>query len=238
MTQNNLGLAYLRLGERQSGIEGTESLRAAVTAYQNALQVFTKESLPRAWAIAQNNLASAYISQKKWGEAAQALENGLTVYPTAIEGLARAEWIYQDRLFRFDRAFELNAKRVELGDGELPFIETHLTTARFGGCATRAAALRTETSEKNRQIMLTALRFACLAADQKTADALAAGRQLLKDIPGLGKIDWSFGGVKHFVSQHPAFAAKAGAWVELFEALEQGDEVKARASLAALGVLE
>lgn len=71
--------------------------------------------------------------------AAQAAENVLTLYPTLIEGLARAESIYQDGLFRFDRAFELNAKRVELGDGELEFIEKHLTTARFGGCAIRGA---------------------------------------------------------------------------------------------------
>ena len=58
-TQNNLGGAYQRLGERLSGTEGVESLLAAVTAYQNALQVRTKESLPQAWAMTQNNLGDA-----------------------------------------------------------------------------------------------------------------------------------------------------------------------------------
>ena len=38
------------------------------------------------------------------------------------------------------------------------------------------------------------------------------------------------------MSQHPAFGGKAADWVRLFEALEQGDEAKARAALSALGV--
>ncbi len=237
-TQNALGLAHQSLGERLSGTEGLESMHASVTAYQNALQVYTKGSLPQDWAMTQDNLARAYFSQEKWEEAAQATENMLTLYPTSIEALARAEGIYQNELFRFDRAFELNAKRVELGFGGLDFIEKHLTTARFEGCATRAAALRSEISEKDQRLVLTALRFACLAADQKTEDARAAGHQLVKDISGLEKMHWTFRGVKHFVSQHPAFAVKAAEWVRLFEALEQGDQGKAGASLAALGVLE
>jgi tetratricopeptide (TPR) repeat protein len=236
--QNNLGVACLRLAQRVSGPEAEESLRAAVTAFQKALLVYTRESLPQEWAMTQNNLASAYVSQERWEEAAQAVENVLTLYPTSIEGLARAEGIYQDRLFRFDRAFELNAKRVELGNGELDFIEKHLTTARFEGCATRGAALRIAISEKEPRVVLTALRFACLVADQKTEDAGAAGRQLAKDISGLEKVHRTFRGVKHFVSQHPAFAVKAAEWTRLLEALEQGDELKARVSLTALGVTE
>jgi hypothetical protein len=170
-----------------------------------------------------------------WVEA-QALENVISMYPASAEGLARAESIYQNQLFRFDRAFELNAKRVELGDGKLEFIESHLTTARFEGCATRAAALRTDILQKDQRIVLTALRFACLAADHKAEDARVAGYQLVKDISGLEKVRWVFSGTKHFVGQHPAFVVKSAEWVELFEALERGDEVRARASLAALGV--
>jgi hypothetical protein len=66
--------------------------------------------------------------------------------------------------------------------------------------------------------------------------ARAAGRQLRQQIAGLDKVRWTFTGTKHFVSQHAAFAAKSADWVRLFEALEQGDEVKATASLTALGV--
>ena len=87
--------------------------------------------------------------------------------------------------------------RFELGDGKLDFIETHLTTARFAGCATRSAALRTEIAEKDQRLVLTTLRFACLAADQKTEDAVTTGRELAKDLSGLDKIHWAFDGVKH-----------------------------------------
>jgi hypothetical protein len=213
-------------------------MHAAQVAYQNALQVYTKEALPQAWAATQNNLSRVYVFQMKWEEAAEALENALSLYPAYTEALARAVSIYHNRLFRFDRAFELNAKRVELGTGELEFVESHLTTARFEGCATRAALLLTDTSWKDHRIVLTALRFACLAADQKAEDARVAGHQLVTDISGLEKVRWVFSGTKHFVGQHPAFAAKSAAWVQLFEALEQGDEVRARASLAALSIPE
>jgi hypothetical protein len=90
----------------------------------------------------------------------------------------------------------------------------------------------------DQRIVLTALRFACLAANQKAENARVAGRQLVKDISDLEKVRWTFNGTKQFVSQHPAFAVRSAEWVRLFEALEQGDEVKARASLAALGVPE
>jgi hypothetical protein len=59
LCQSNLGIAYQDLGERLSGSEGSKSLRAAVTAYQDALQVYTKESLPQDWAMTQNNLRVA-----------------------------------------------------------------------------------------------------------------------------------------------------------------------------------
>jgi tetratricopeptide (TPR) repeat protein len=237
-TQNNLGNAYRSLGERLSGREALESLRAAVTADQNALLVFTKQSLPQNWAMTQKSLAKAYVSQERWEDAVQAWESVLTVYPGFIEGLVSAEGIYQDRLFRFDRAFELNSRRVDLGDGELDFIEKHLTTARFESCATRAAALRTDILEKDQQIVLMALRFACLAANEKTEDARAVGYELVKNVFALKQVHWTFRGVKHFVSQHPAFATKAAVWVRLFDALDQRLELEARASLAALGVPE
>ncbi|MBZ5624074.1 MAG: tetratricopeptide repeat protein, partial [Acidobacteriia bacterium] len=237
-TQNNLGIAYEILGERLSGTKGAESLRAAVAAFQNALQVYTKESLPQGWAITQNNLARTLALQEEWEEAARATENVLSLYPKMIEGLVRAEGIYHNRLFRFDRAFELNARRVELGEGELDFIEKHLTTARFDACATRASALEPEISESDQRQVLTALRFACLSAAQKIADARAAGRQLRQQTAGLDKVRWTFTGTKHFASQHAAFAARSADWVRLFEAMEEGDEAKANAALTALGVPE
>ena len=56
MTQNNLGNALRRLGERESG---TARLEEAVTAYRAALEEMTRERVPLDWAMTQNNLGNA-----------------------------------------------------------------------------------------------------------------------------------------------------------------------------------
>ena len=52
-TQNNLGTALWRLGERESG---TARLNEAVAAYSEALKEFTREAAPRWHDIAQQNI--------------------------------------------------------------------------------------------------------------------------------------------------------------------------------------
>jgi hypothetical protein len=56
MTQNNLGYAMFRLGERESG---TADLQQAVAAYRAALVERTRERAPLDWATTQNNLGNA-----------------------------------------------------------------------------------------------------------------------------------------------------------------------------------
>jgi tetratricopeptide (TPR) repeat protein len=236
--QEHLGDACERLGVRLSGNEAAEYLRAAAAAFQSALQVYTKEFDRRKWAGIQNKLGRVYTAQEKWDDAAQALENLLALSPDSPRARAAAAAVYQDRLFRFDRAYELNAKWEHTSEGELNFIETNLTTARFKSCAEQAAAPRAEISDKSEHVLLTAYLFACLWADQDAGKAMDAGRRLAGELPGLEKRNWRFRGVRHFVSQHPAFAAKAPEWDRLFEALEKGDQAVARATLAALGVPE
>jgi tetratricopeptide (TPR) repeat protein len=58
MTQNNLGNALMRLGERESG---TARLEEAVEAYRAALQERTRERVPLDWAATQNNLGNALM---------------------------------------------------------------------------------------------------------------------------------------------------------------------------------
>src|SRR5207302_11170680 len=53
MTQNNLGTALSRLGERENG---TVRLEQAVAAYQTALEETTRDRVPLQWATTQNNL--------------------------------------------------------------------------------------------------------------------------------------------------------------------------------------
>jgi hypothetical protein len=63
MTQNNLGTALWRLGERESG---TARLEEAVAAYREALKERTRERVPLQWATTQNNLerAEKFLSER------------------------------------------------------------------------------------------------------------------------------------------------------------------------------
>jgi len=56
MTQNNLGNAPERLGERESG---TTHLTEAVAAYRAALEEQPRKRVPLDWATVQNNLGDA-----------------------------------------------------------------------------------------------------------------------------------------------------------------------------------
>ena len=60
-TQNNLGNALSRLGERESG---TAKLEEAVAAYREALKEWTRERVPLEWAMTQNNLGNALMSAR------------------------------------------------------------------------------------------------------------------------------------------------------------------------------
>jgi len=55
-TQNNLGNALSKLGERESG---RVRLEEAVAAYRDALQEWTRERVPLQWAYSEHGLADA-----------------------------------------------------------------------------------------------------------------------------------------------------------------------------------
>jgi CHAT domain-containing protein/tetratricopeptide (TPR) repeat protein len=62
-TNNNLGMAYLILGEAGYG----RALEAAVQRFQNALTVHTEQANPASWEMTQRNLARALEAQRKAG---------------------------------------------------------------------------------------------------------------------------------------------------------------------------
>jgi tetratricopeptide (TPR) repeat protein len=164
--------------------------------------------------------ARAFSDQKRWSEAAQVIEATLRLDPQSLDALTLADHIYHDGLFDYKRAFDLNAKRVQLGDGGYDFVEKHLTTSRFDSCATRSEMAWDEATRKGIVIAMSSLEFACLTAEHKTDEALAVGRRLRKEVAGLKSVTWRFTGTEHFISNSPAFADKAPQWVMLFEALE------------------
>jgi tetratricopeptide (TPR) repeat protein len=86
MTQNNLGNALARLGERESG---TTRLEEAVAAYREALRERTHERVPLDWAITQNNLGNALkiLGERESGTAR--LEEAVAAYREALQELTR-----------------------------------------------------------------------------------------------------------------------------------------------------
>ena len=86
MTQDNLGNALTRLGERQRGAERAR-LAEAVEAYRQALTVYTRDDLPQQWALTQNNLGNALarLGERQGGaEGAQRLAEAVDAYRLAL----------------------------------------------------------------------------------------------------------------------------------------------------------
>jgi CHAT domain-containing protein len=97
------------LGNRMLNIE------IAITAYELALTVYTREAFPQEWATTQNNLAAAY-NRRIWGDRGENLEQSIFAYEAALQVRTREtfpeEWantqnnlgaVYSERI-RGDRA--------------------------------------------------------------------------------------------------------------------------------------
>ena len=84
LTENNLGVALQKLGERESG---TQHLEQAVQASRAALIVFTNQREPLDWAMAQNNLGSALATLGK-------RESGTRHLQDAVEAFRAASTIF------------------------------------------------------------------------------------------------------------------------------------------------
>ncbi len=80
MTQNNLGNTY---SDRIRG-ERADNLELAIAAYNQSLEVYTRESFPEDWARTQNNLGTAYQTHIK-GERADNLELAIAAYNLSLE---------------------------------------------------------------------------------------------------------------------------------------------------------
>jgi tetratricopeptide (TPR) repeat protein len=64
--------------------ERAENIEQAITSYQQALQVFTRQAFPENWARTQMNLANAYCDRIR-GERAENIEQAITSYQQALQ---------------------------------------------------------------------------------------------------------------------------------------------------------
>lgn len=71
-------IAEFSLGDRRLNME------LCIAAYQQSLQVMTREAMPVEWAASMNNLAIAYKDRIR-GDRAQNLEDAIAVYQSALQ---------------------------------------------------------------------------------------------------------------------------------------------------------
>jgi tetratricopeptide (TPR) repeat protein len=85
-TQNNLGVALVRLGERESG---TATLEQAVSAFGAALQEWTREHAPVQWALAQTNLGTMLRILGERESGTKTLKDAVSTFREAMEEYTR-----------------------------------------------------------------------------------------------------------------------------------------------------
>jgi len=86
MTQNNLGnaLAKIPSGDR------TQNLHGAITAFEAALQVHTRDAFPVKWAMIQNNLGNAWVHMPT-GDRAGNLSKAIAAFESALTVFTRVD---------------------------------------------------------------------------------------------------------------------------------------------------
>jgi tetratricopeptide (TPR) repeat protein len=227
MTKHNLGSALQEEASRSQGPGANRLFEEAVTAYQEALLVWTREQRPQQWAMAQNNLARAYFNLKEWTSAAQLYENVLEVHPDFRPAYERARFLEHDVLFNYQRAFKLSQSWLQQNPSDLPaaadFAEKHFTTGSFAESERRISSLLSDvTVEARIKIPLLAIEVANLIALKRSTEVPATMKnlvELLETQPADFKLQWSFEGTKHFISQTQQLAANKDWLLRLFGAM-------------------
>ena len=229
MTQNNLGNALRNQGTRTGGEEGARLLAEAVTAYRSALKVRTMESLPPQWAQTQNNLAGVYLHLQEWQGTAESYANVLKVYPDYKKAYLISSLIYQDMLFKFPEAFNLNKDWLELHPEDVSalvdFTEKHFTTGRFEECDKRIKLLLEKTDiDSAHRIVLKTIEIANLLAMDGSGHVPAKTDSLIEIITGQTeefKVSLSFEGIKYFISKNERLAPFSDWLLQIFSTMKE-----------------
>ncbi len=228
-TQNNLGNALSEQGIRTGGEDGAKLLTEAVSAYRNALEVRTMESLPPQWAQTQNNLAKAFFYLEEWQNSAESYANVLKVYPDYKKAYFISSSIYQDMLFKFQEAFNLNKDWLELHPEDVSalvdFAEKHFTTGRFEECDKRIKLLLENADvDSAYRIVLMTLEIANLLAMNSAEHIPARINSIIEIIASQTedfKVTNSFDGTKYFINKNEKLAVYREWLLQFFSAINE-----------------
>ena len=206
-------------------------LTQAVTAYQNALEVRTPESLPPQWAQTQNNLAKTYLAQGRWADAAQSFRNVLRIYPDSDESYSTLGELYHDRLFDFQAAFDLHQAWLASHPGQLAAradaAEAEFTIGRFADAEARLVGILGSAGvSADLRVALSAIEIGVLEAQGKGETIPKKLQAMVEVVSGQGSdfhLGWGWDGTVHFIQTDERLAPVRGWLLALLEAVQGKD---------------
>ncbi|MGB9407967.1 MAG: tetratricopeptide repeat protein, partial [Terracidiphilus sp.] len=221
--QSNLGVALTDQGERSGGAQATELFAQAVVAFRAALEVRTRATLPKGWAKTQDGLGYALTDQGDFTGASNAFEASLEAFPDNVGFLQGAVPIYHDKLFRYDRAYELTVRWLKLDDStdaRLEMVEADLTTSRFEDCSKQAALIDDAAFPAPVMPMVLVrdtMKLTCQWGAGQKAAAQETEKVLMSKSAQMQQVGWQSPGTRHFLASSPAFEQGRSSWIALFE---------------------
>jgi tetratricopeptide (TPR) repeat protein len=243
-TQNNLGLALTEEALDAGGDKAVALLDQAAQAYRSALEVNTRADSPQDWAADQNNLGSVlrFEGERASGDKAAALfeqavecyESALQVEPGLEYSLVKAGSLYHERLFRFDRALEMDERWAKIDPSpiaKLSLAEAELTTNHFAECLQQEEPLADSALAPPVIVFRDVLKLACKWATGDKSATLSTDEALASKTPVLKAGYWDFSGTIHFLSNSPAFRKGRASWIALLTAIQNGDSAGMTAAL-------
>ena len=229
MTQNNLGNAFSDQAQRlpPDSPARKELLTQAVGVFRAALDIHTQTVFPLHWATTHMNLARACALLSDDRCAADSFASVLHVYPDWSEGYSEAYVRFHEKLFLFAEAYALNRAWLARHPDDLAvwpnYIESHLTTGRLAEVSALLAQVFAKLSPAQ-QVPLLAIELFALVGQGKPAEAASkrkALRTLIDAQPADFRLNWTFGGTRHFLQTEPRFSPHRAQLLALLSALEQ-----------------
>ena len=236
-TQKQLGVVLTDQAELSDGAQAKELLAQAVEAFRAALEVNTKADLTEEWAETQNSMGKTLADQGDLTGASNSLEASLEAFPDNVEYLQGAVSIYFNKLFLYDRAYELAEHWLKLDaspDARLHAVETGLATNRFEDCAKQAAMIDDTAFPAPAAPMILirdSMKLTCQWGAGQKAAALETEKALLSKSAQMQNINWESTGTRHFLASSPAFESGRSSWIALFESIDKGDGAAMAAAL-------
>ena len=186
MTQNNLGSTLMEQAVRASGSEGEAKaglLREAVQAFEEALEVRTRQHFRPQWAQTQENLAEAYFHLEEWQQAANAYASVAEVAPRYRSAYRSAVLLYENTLFDFEKAFQLaqlwRESHPDDFDAQVRRAGLHFLTERFDVGQVQLDSIRNNPELDDPQ------RASVLALDLFSSLLSSPGTKLQDQLPSL-----------------------------------------------------